>query len=173
VSELYTAFQSGVIDAVAIHDAAARMLKLDELMKFRRHADLLVYSAEYCINRAAWQKIPAELKRVFYHWMQLASQAEAQIYFDVEAGDARKTMLERGARFNTLTAEERARWQKSLAPVVDKFIETHAANGLPVRELIEAIRAEQRKVAAMTPDLVTRMFLDKPLPGLIDFSDLD
>jgi hypothetical protein len=82
-------------------------------------------------------------------------------------------MLERGARFNTLTAEERARWQKSLAPVVDKFIETHAANGLPVRELIEAIRAEQRKVAAMTPDLVTRMFLDKPLPGLIDFSDLD
>lgn len=168
VSELYTAFQSGVVDAVAIHDAAAHMLRLTELARYRAHADLWVYSAEYCINRDVWAKLPPDLRRIVYHWAQLASHAEAQLYFDRDALLARAAMATRGVKTSAIDQPERARWNGALDAAVTQFMNTGKARGLPVAQLVNDMRALQRKYAAMSPDDVTRMLLEKPLPGLAD-----
>lgn len=168
VSELYTAFQSGVVDAVAIHDAAAHMLRLTELARYRAQADLWVYSAEYCINRDAWAKLPADLRAIVYHWGQLASHAEAQLYFDRDALLARAAMATRGVKSSPIEHAERTRWNSALDAAVTQFMTDGKARGLPVAALVNDMRALQRKYAALSPDDITRMLLEKPLPGLTD-----
>lgn len=168
VSELYTAFQSGVVDAVAIHDAAAHMLRLTELARYRAHADLWVYSAEYCINRDSWARLPADLRAIVYHWGQLASHAEAQLYFDRDALLARAAMATRGVKTSAIEDQERVRWNNALEPAVMQYIAAAKARGLPVAALVNDMRTLQRKYAALSPDDITRMLLEKPLPGLVD-----
>lgn len=168
VSELYTAFQSGVVDAVAIHDAAAHMLRLTELARYRAHADLWVYSAEYCINKDVWARLPVDLRAIVYHWAQLASHAEAQLYFDRDALLARAAMATRGVQTSAIEPPERGRWNQALEVAVSNFMQAGKARGLPVTALVSDMRALQRKYAALSPDDITRALLDKPLPGLAD-----
>lgn len=168
VSELYTAFQSGVVDAVAIHDAAAHMLRLTELARYRAHADLWVYSAEYCINRDVWEKLPADLRTIVYHWAQLASHAEAELYFDRDALLARAAMATRGVMTTEINRAERARWSGALDAAANEFIRNGKARGLPVEALVSDMRALQRKYAALSSDDITRVLLERPLPGLVD-----
>jgi TRAP-type C4-dicarboxylate transport system substrate-binding protein len=168
-SEIYTAFQSGVVDAVPMHDAGTKLFRLIELAKYRTVANLWINPTEYCLNKKAWAGLPSDLKGVFYHWAQLANTAEAQLYYDRESVDALKDMDAKGIKSVTLSPEEIARWAKVSEPVVQNFIKTHSADGLPAKAFYEEMVALQKKYKKMTPDEVTQALLDKPISGIIDF----
>jgi len=168
-SEIYTAFQSGVVDAVPMHDAGTKLFRLIELAKYRTVANLWINPTEYCLNKKAWAGLPPDLKGVFYHWAQLANTAEAQLYYDRESVDALKDMDAKGIKSVTLSPEEIARWSKVSEPVVQNFIKTHSADGLPAKAFYEEMVALQKKYKKMTPDEVTQALLDKPISGIIDF----
>lgn len=168
-SEIYTAFQSGVVDAVPMHDAGTKLFRLIELAKYRTVANLWINPTEYCLNKKAWAGLPPDLKGVFYHWAQLANTAEAQLYYDRESVDALKDMDAKGIKSVTLSPEEIARWSKVSEPVVQNFIKTHSAEGLPAKAFYEEMVALQKKYKKMTPDEVTQALLDKPISGIIDF----
>ena len=168
-SEIYTAFQSGVVDAVPMHDAGTKLFRLIELAKYRTVANLWINPTEYCLNKKAWAGLPPDLKGVFYHWAQLANTAEAQLYYDRESVDALKDMDAKGIKSVTLSPEEIARWAKVSEPVVQNFIKTHSADGLPAKAFYEEMVALQKKYKKMTPDEVTQALLDKPISGIIDF----
>ena len=169
ISEIYTAFQSGVVDAVPMHDAGTKLFRLIELAKYRTVANLWINPTEYCLNKKAWAGLPPDLKGVFYHWAQLANTAEAQLYYDRESVDALKDMDAKGIKSVTLSPEEIARWSKVSEPVVQNFIKTHSAEGLPAKAFYEEMVALQKKYKKMTPDEVTQALLDKPISGIIDF----
>jgi TRAP-type transport system periplasmic protein len=168
-SEIYTAFQSGVVDAVPMHDAGTKLFRLIELAKYRTVANLWINPTEYCVNKKAWASLSPDLKSVFYHWAQLANTAEAQLYYDRESRDALKDMDAKGIKSMTLSAEESARWAKVSESVVENFIKTHSAEGLPAKAFYEDMLALQKKYKKMTPDEVTQALLEKPIPGIIDF----
>ena len=168
-SEIYTAFQSGVVDAVPMHDAGTKLFRLIELAKYRTVANLWINPTEYCLNKKAWAGLPPDLKGVFYHWAQLANTAEAQLYYDRESVDALNDMDAKGIKSVTLSPEEIARWSKVSEPVVQNFIKTHSAEGLPAKAFYEEMVALQKKYKKMTPDEVTQALLDKPISGIIDF----
>ena len=168
-SEIYTAFQSGVVDAVPMHDAGTKLFRLIELAKYRTVANLWINPTEYCLNKKAWAGLPPDLKGVFYHWAQLANTAEAQLYYDRESVVALNDMVAKGIKSVTLSPEEIARWSKVSEPVVQNFIKTHSAEGLPAKAFYEEMVALQKKYKKMTPDEVTQALLDKPISGIIDF----
>ena len=161
-SEIYTAFQSGVVDAVPMHDAGTKLFRLIELAKYRTVANLWINPTEYCLNKKAWAGLPPDLKGVFYHWAQLANTAEAQLYYDRESVDALKDMDAKGIKSVTLSPEEIARWSKVSEPVVQNFIKTHSAEGLPAKAFYEEMVALQKKYKKMTPDAVSYTHLTLP-----------
>ena len=83
--------------------------------------------------------------------------------------DALKDMDAKGIKSVTLSPEEIARWAKVSEPVVQNFIKTHSADGLPAKAFYEEMVALQKKYKKMTPDEVTQALLDKPISGIIDF----
>ena len=78
-------------------------------------------------------------------------------------------MNKRGIKSTTLPPEELARWAKVSEPVIQNFIKTNTAEGLPAKAFYDDMLALQKKYKAMTPDQVTQALFDKPIPGIIDF----
>ena len=169
VTEVYTAFQSGVIDVVPTHDAGARVFRFGELAKYRTVANLWVSPTETAINKGVFDRLPPDLKRIFYHWAQLWNQAEATLYFDKDSSEAAADMQKRGVRTIELPPQELERWVAATQPVVDQFAADAQAKGLPAKELLSDLRAIAARYKARNADDVSKALLDKPIAGLIDF----
>lgn len=166
VSELYSGFQSGVIDTAANHDAAMALFRLIEIGKHHTTADLWPSAFEHCMNKGKFDGLPADLKQIFYHWAQLLNHAEATMYYDREADAARRSMEQRGVRMVRLPDAERARWNKQLQPVVDNFV---SSNGNAGAALVKSMKDQAELVRQLSDDDIARELLDAPIPGVVSF----
>lgn len=169
VTEAYTAFQSGVIDVLPAHDAGARLFRFGELAKFRTLANLWVSDTEVGINKEAFDRLPPDLKRIFYHWSQLWNQVEVNLYYENESIDAAAEMQKRGVRTVELSPQERGKWVAATQPVVDQFVATAQGKGLPAKDLLNDIQATAARYKGRSAEDITKALLDKPIPGLIAF----
>ncbi|MEP9375887.1 TRAP transporter substrate-binding protein DctP [Aquabacter sp. CN5-332] len=168
-SELYSAFQSGVVDLATMHDAGSRLFKLMEIAKNRNDVNLWINPTEYCVNKASFDKLPPDLKALFYHWAQLWNQVDAQLYYDKEADEALADMNKRGIVSVTMPPEQLARWKAATQPVVDNWIKENEAKGAPAAKFIGDMKALADKYEKTPADEITQQLMDKPLPGIIVF----
>lgn len=167
VSELYSAFQSGVLDAALMHDAGSRLFRLMELARNRNDVNLWVNATEYCMNKVSYEKLPSDLKAIFYHWAQLWNQVDAQLYYDKEADEAVADMNKRGIESNSLSLGELKRWKDAAQPVVDKWVAAYEQKGVPAKQFIADMKSLAEKYGSMTPDQITQQLLEKPLRGIV------
>ncbi|WP_245453610.1 TRAP transporter substrate-binding protein DctP [Aminobacter sp. MSH1] len=165
--EVYTAFQSGVVDGIPSHDAAYALFKWLDYGKYHTDADLWPASFEYCLNKDKFDGLPADLKQTFYHWAQLLNQAYAQLYFDAFSEKARADMKATGIEFIELTVDEKKRWSDAAQPAVDQAVEATKANGSA--EFVAALRKKAAEYDGMKPDDITAKVLEAPITGLINF----
>jgi TRAP-type transport system periplasmic protein len=166
-SELYSAFQSGVLDVALMHDAGSRLFRLMELAKNRNDVNLWVNATEYCMNKTAYDKLPSDLKAIFYHWAQLWNQVDAQLYYDKEADEALADMNKRGVVSNSLSPDELKRWQAAAQPVIDKWVAEYDQKGVPAKQFVADMKSLAEKYGKMTSDQVTQQLLDKPIEGVV------
>lgn len=167
VPEVYTAMQSGVLDGVANHDAGFTLFKWNEVGQYHTRADLWANPTEYCLNKQKFDSLPPDLKAVFYHWAQLVTQAYAERFYDSVSEVAIADMKKRGIKMHVLSPEERKRWSAATQPVIDAFNNQYAKNRSA--EFLAAMKAKSEKYSKLSGDDITRMILEKPVPGLIDF----
>jgi len=169
VSELYAAYQRGVIDVVPFHDAGAVAFRFAELSKFRTVANSWTNATEFAVNKAAFDKLPADLKQIFYHWYQLSSQAQIELYYDLEAQKGRVTMQEMGIKSIPLPPQEVAKWRAAVKPVVDAWISDNEAKGLAAKAFVKDMEALALKYRGKTYEQITGTLLEKPMAGIINF----
>jgi TRAP-type C4-dicarboxylate transport system substrate-binding protein len=167
VTEAYTAFQSGVIDVLPTHDAGAALFRFGELAKYRTVSNLWVNNTEVGMNKAAFDRMPPDLKRIFAHWAQLWNQAEVLLYYEQESIIALANMTAHGVKSITLGPQEQARWAKAAQPVVDETVNGFEAKGLPARQMLGDLRAAGARYKAKTADRITQDLLDKPILGIV------
>lgn len=170
VSEVYLGFQSGVVDAVSTHDAGAKLFRFAELAKYRTETNLSVSNTENAINKGVFDRLPRDLKAVFYHWAQLWNQAEIELYYEREAADGRDLLKKHGTKFITLSDAEMARWKAAARPAIDKFLSDLEAKGAPAKAFVADLERVAAKYRAKSGDQITKDLLNRPIPGLIDFN---
>ena len=167
ISELYPGFQSGVIDVAPMHDAGAPLFRLTEIAKFRTRVDLWTNPNEHCINPKRWDGLPEPVKAYLYHWFQVWTQVESQLYYDLEAGRAREGMQKQGIQFIEFSDADRAKVDAAYAGVVEAWVKEQEDAGRKGRAMVEEMRALRAKYGAMTLDQRMQAVLDKPMPGLM------
>ncbi len=167
ISELYPGFQSGVIDVAPMHDAGAPLFRLTEIAKFRTRVDLWTNPNEHCINPKRWDGLPEPVKAYLYHWFQVWTQVESQLYYDLEAGRAREGMQKQGIQFIELSDADRAKVDAAYAGVVEAWVKEQEDAGRKGRAMVEEMRALRAKYGAMSLDQRMQAVLDKPMPGLM------
>ena len=169
VSELYTAYQRGMIDVLPFHDAGTVAFRFAELTKSRTVANAWINTLEFAVNKAAFDKLPSDLKQIFYHWFQLMSHAQTELYFIGQANKGRKVMEEMGIKSINLAPQELEKCRAAVQPVVDKWVIDLEAKGLPARAFVQDMKSTALKYRDKSFDEITKSVLEKPFPGIITF----
>lgn len=167
VAELYVAMQTGVVDVMEMHDAGTITFRLNELAKYRTKADLWANPTEYCVNQDFFDGLPDDLKKTFYHWLQLWNFAEAKVYYDDLAKKGNQIMRDKGIEFIDLDEAERARWEEALAPVEADWVARMEADGKDGAGFLKDFRASYSDLSAQDDDALFQQLLDNPIPDMI------
>ncbi len=167
ISELYPGFQSGVIDVAPMHDAGAPLFRLTDIAKFRTPVNLWTNPNEHCINKKRWDDMPASVQTYLYHWFQVWTQVESQLYYDLEAQRARDFMQQKGIVTIELNAADKAKVSQAYAKVAEGWVAEQEAAGRPGKAFVSDMKALRTKYEALTPDQRMQRVLQAPVPGLM------
>lgn len=167
--ELFTAYQTGVIDGVVFHDAAFVSFRPAEAGGYRTELSLLSNSSEYCLSKEFFDGLPPSLKPVLDRWMQELAQAEAQIYYDAFGEDARKQMAEMGVETITPTDEQLAGWRDATIKAVAEYVASMEEAGHEAGEMMKRMAALAQQYAAMDSTERMKTVMEKPVKGIFDY----
>jgi TRAP-type C4-dicarboxylate transport system substrate-binding protein len=139
-SELYLAFDKGVIDATPRPLITGLGRSLDEVIKHITQATFLVDTSILAINRNAWEQLPDDLQKII---LDAASERDAQQIKMVESfiGDAIIHYEANGVTMHNMSAETIAELRSASAKVIEKWAET-VSGGDRYLELIESTRIQ-------------------------------
>ena len=103
-TEIYTAFERGIIDGLAFSEIGMRDFKLDKFIKYRIYPTFYQGDIVLLANLDRWKKLPSAAKAKL---MQLALQHErkSRKYFLKEVSKERKKLSALGIKAVTLTGK--------------------------------------------------------------------
>jgi len=164
---IYTAFQRGLLDAVAFPDSVSILFRINDLQKSHTYINLSRINQEHCISRNWFGALPSDLKEVVSRWAQGFAQAISQQFYVLAGARARNKFREGGINIVQLSDAEKKKWQAAARPVIDDWVKTNEAKGLPARKLLDFIRQRAEQYAKMTPEEIMRLTAEKPVSKFI------
>lgn len=167
--EAYTAFQRGTVDGVVGHDGAFIAFRSAEPAKAWTDLRFAAVETSICMNKDFFDKLPDDLKVVFYNWLQRWNQADAQLWYEGYAAESREQMKKMGIEMIELDPAERQRILDAMDVVTERWIEEMEKEGLPARELVNEMRALSAQYEALGWDGLMKESLENPVKGLVNF----
>lgn len=164
--EAYTALQQGLADAMIWVDGGFIPYKIHEVAKFHTTVGMTGLTINLCYSTEFYDKLPADLKDVFYRTQEPLTMAATQLAMVDFARTARATYREKGVELITLAPSELARWRTLAAPLVDKWAADLDKEGQPARALLADIRRLSDKYGAMSSDELMKLSIESPVAGL-------
>ena len=166
-SEMYTAFQRGVVDGLFFMDGSGVSYRIHEIAKYRTQFGLVQADTPNCLNRKTFDNLPMDLKRIFYN-LQRRLAIMAAIAYESNDEEGKEILRKAGVKTITLPPAELQRWMATLEPIVQNFIAENEAKGLPARQLVEEMRIHSKNYSSWTPEQFMKSATEHPIPGIID-----
>ncbi len=136
--ETYDALRTGVADGAMAPMEALQGFKWGEVI----NSTTLSYGSGYStgmfvvMNKAKWNSLPPDVQKVFdqvsHDWIEKQGAAWDQI-----EQEGRDYSLKRGNKVIPLSKEEDARWAARVKPLLDDYVKTTKAKGLPGEEALK------------------------------------
>jgi len=164
---IYTAFQRGLLDAVAFPDSVSILFRINELQKSHTYINLSRINQEHCISRKWFEALPADLQQVVSRWAQGFAQAISQQFYVLAGAKARNKFREAGIKMVQLSPAETKKWQAAAQPVIDEWVKTNETKGLAAKKLLAFIAERAQQYAQMTPEQMMRLTIEKPVDKFI------
>ena len=123
-AQLPAAFTERVVDGCVDPWALVPSLRLDDL--FKAHTDFAESSLStetfvLAMNKASYDKLPADLKTVLDNNSGQVAAAMAGTMWDLQADAVANMVAQRGAPITTLMPEAVAHWRKATEPVIEAW----------------------------------------------------
>ena len=167
-AETYTAFQRGVIDAVALGAPDMVAYRLHETGNHYLRVGLTHTVIQYCLNPRTFDALPGDLRVQLYKLFRLRSQvASRNFYGGTNLDTAIETLRAEGVEVVEQTSEERQAWVDAVQPLEQRFIEENERLGLPATAFVR----EAKERAAVYVDWTEQQLWDhvdaRPVQGII------
>jgi TRAP-type C4-dicarboxylate transport system substrate-binding protein len=135
VPALADALSKGVIDGAVIPWEVVPSVKVHEMVKYHAETDPgmpALYTAVFlfAMNKATYDKLPPELKKVIDNNSGLELSGRAGAIWDASAPAARKLALDRGNQINVIAATELTRWDRAARGLYGQWIADMNNRGL-------------------------------------------
>lgn len=139
----YEALQKGVAEATIAPMEVLKGWKQAEVINSTTECYDIGYTAGFFVvmNLDKWNSLPKDIQNTIEEinkeWVGKYGDAWEQ-----SDREGREFTLSKGNKIIPLSAEESARWVKAVAPVVDEYVKSTKAKGLPGQEYVDFIRAK-------------------------------
>ena len=145
-AEAYTAFQRGIVDAVALAAPDMAGYRLYEIGRYYLPIRLTHTVIQYCLNPRTFDSLPADLRLSLYNLFRLVGQVANRNFYGGEALDAAvQTIAAGGAELLDLAPDERQAWVEAVRPLEQRFIAENEALGLPADAFIREAKARSAR----------------------------
>jgi len=167
-AETYTAFQRGIIDAVAVGAPDMAAYRLYETGNYCLRVGLTHTVIQYCLNPRTFDGLPADLRVQLYDLFRLRGQVAHRNYY---GGDALDTAIARltagGVEVSEPTPEEGEEWRDAVRPLEQRFIEENARRGLPAAAFVHEAKQRAAVYADWTDQELWDHVSERPVQGII------
>jgi TRAP-type C4-dicarboxylate transport system substrate-binding protein len=127
----YEALQKGVVEGTFAPIETLKGWKQAEVIKFTTDSRAIGYTtAMYVVmNRGKWEKLPADVQKVFEEVSQEWIEVHGETW-DKDDAAGREYTLSLGNQILELSDEETARWEKAVQPIMEGYAAAANAKGL-------------------------------------------
>ncbi len=167
-TEIYTALQLGIIDAVIWSDLGFVPFRIYEQAKFYTDIGIAPLTIETCINRKSFDRLPNPLKKKVSTFQQqiLAAFIDRMEHFH---DYSQATLHQNDVTFIKLNKDQQTAWKNAFAPIVDRSLETCERRGKDCVGLIREIGRLEEKYRNLNDKELMELLLKQPVKGAIDF----
>jgi TRAP-type C4-dicarboxylate transport system substrate-binding protein len=145
IPQVPEALAQKVIDGAVVPWEVVPTVKVNELVKFHTEIPgtptLYVASFFLAMNKAKYEKLPAELRAIIDKESGSAFASAAGQMWDEQGVPVRESIKTRGNTLNVISQDEKAKWIKATEPVIAAWIAQVKEKGLDGAKLIEQARA--------------------------------
>lgn len=135
------ALQKGVVKGLFSSLEVMKDFKFAELCKYVTMTQVPVYAFSVVMNMDKWNALPKDVQKVFDD-LGPEQSAWTGTYMDNHVKDAMAwSEKTQGVKTFQLSKEEKAKWDKLLEPMTDKWIKDAEAKGLPAKAIIKDIKS--------------------------------
>ena len=167
-AETYTAFQRGILDAVALGGPDMAAYRLHETGNYFTRVGLTHTVLQYCLSPRTFDGLPDDLRVDLYNLFRLRGQVAHRNYYGGEAlGRAIETLAAGGVEVIELTPTERQEWIDAILPLEQRFIEENESRGLPAGDFVREARARAAVYDGWTDQQLWDHVLERPVQGII------
>jgi TRAP-type C4-dicarboxylate transport system substrate-binding protein len=145
IPQVPEALTQGVIDGAVVPWEVVPSLRLQEMV--RNHTEIegspTFYTASFVLamNRARYDALPADLKRVLDANSGQTAAAMAARVWDEQGPQVEEQVRRRGNQIISLPEAERERWARTTQPVIDNWVNAVRERNVDGRALLEEARA--------------------------------
>ena len=136
--ETYDALRTGVAEGAMAPFEALQGFKWGEVI----NSSTVAYGSGYStgmfivMNKNKWNSLPPDIQKVFTEVNEEWIEKQARAWDEIEKEGIDFTQ-KRGNKIIRLTKEEDARWAATVKPIVDEYVKTTKAKGLPGDEALK------------------------------------
>ena len=168
-AEAYTAFQRGIIDAVALAAPDMAAYRLYEIGSYYLPIRLTHTIIQYCLNPRTFDSLPADLRVLLYNLFWLVGQVANRNFYGGEALDtAVQTITAGGAEILELSPEERQAWMDAVFPLEQRFIEENERLGLPATAFVREAKERSARYTGWSDQELWDHVSAHPVQRVID-----
>ena len=167
--EIYTAFQRGIIDAVAHGTPDMAAYRLYEIGSYLLPIRLSHTVIQWCLNPRTFDSLPADLRQSLYDSFRLVGQMANRDFY---GGQGLKTAIETleagGVEVLIPTRDERQAWIDATLPLEQRFIAENERLGLPAAAFVEEAKARSARYDGWSDQELWDHVSAHPVQGVID-----
>ncbi len=138
--QTYESLQKGVVEGTFAPIETLKGWKQAEVIKSTTDCSGIGYTTAMFVvmNLKKWNALPADVRKVMEEvssrWIDVHGKAWDQL--DQEG---REYSLSLGNKIVSLSADENARWQKAVRPIIEDYIKDVSAKGLPAQKAVTEV----------------------------------
>ncbi len=147
--EAYEAIQKRVIDGLMIPMETMRAFRYAEIAKYVTECWGIgqVYTFYLVMNKDAWNKLPANIQKIFNEYPFEEKFATMWNEIDIDGKNYGK---EKGLQFIELPREEITKWKKAVEPVLDTYVKSMVGAGYLEKDTRELINFARMRIEYWT-----------------------
>jgi TRAP-type C4-dicarboxylate transport system substrate-binding protein len=136
----YEALQRGVVDGTFTPIETLKGWKQAEVVKYTTDSSGVGYTTAMFVvmNLKKWNDLPKDLQDIFEavsgQWVDVHGKT-----WDTLDLEGRQYSLDLGNKVIPLSKEENARWKKAVSPIIQDYIKTTDAKGLPGQQAVKEV----------------------------------